>query len=764
MKSFIHEIHRRSLWQVLGIYLGASWIVLQIVDTMAGALSLPDWAASLALFLLVVGFPIVLATAFVQEGLSAKEPESPPQSLADAGEVAPPEATKPTGGRRLFTWRRALVGGGAALGVLLLATGGWAVLRTLGIGPAGTLVAKGVLAERSTILLSDFRTSDPSLSRAATEALRVDLGQSAVIDVADPAFVKGALARMERDPDEPLDLETGRELAVREGMPAVIGGEITAVGTGYVLTAQVVAAETGKILASDRETANDDSELVPAIDRLSKKLRERIGESLGDLAGGPPLERVTTGNLEALRTYSRALEASDTGQNQQAADLLEEVVAQDTGFAMAWRKLGMLHVSGSGALGNFTRGVEALGRAYALRDRLTERERDLATAGYYGYVERDDRRSADAYERMLERDPNDDWALNNLALIVGSDFGDDERAEELLLRSMAIDTLSSTHHWNLSVTQARLGKYDESAATLAAWRRRVPIDPLPLLFGGSLAAASRDFDAADSLAREAVELRPGNRGDEGFSKSILGSTAAVRGRVAEATRLLKEVESIDAERGAQGSALSDALAPAWIALATLGARGDAAAQVEEALDRYPLEEMGPLDPPWGQLTILHARVVGADRARQTLAQWEAADPNATLNPAHTVAGAWISIAEGQPQEAIRRLAGVRDPECTTCAPEARAAAWASIGDADSTIVYAKEFTEVKSMFRVFTDAAVLGPHLERLAQLYDEKGDLENAASYYAQFVQLWADADAVLQPRVEAAQARLEEILSEIG
>ena len=64
MKNVFREVHRRSLWQVLGIYLGASWLILQVVDTLAGALSLPDWSASFALFLLIVGLPIVLTTAF----------------------------------------------------------------------------------------------------------------------------------------------------------------------------------------------------------------------------------------------------------------------------------------------------------------------------------------------------------------------------------------------------------------------------------------------------------------------------------------------------------------------------------------------------------------------------------------------------------------------------------------------------------------------------------------------------------------------------
>ena len=68
LSQLIHEIHRRSLWQVLGIYVLGSWLVLQVVDTLAGALNLPGWAPPLALFLLIIGLPIVLATAFLQEG------------------------------------------------------------------------------------------------------------------------------------------------------------------------------------------------------------------------------------------------------------------------------------------------------------------------------------------------------------------------------------------------------------------------------------------------------------------------------------------------------------------------------------------------------------------------------------------------------------------------------------------------------------------------------------------------------------------------
>jgi hypothetical protein len=54
--------------------------------------------------------------------------------------------------------------------------------------------------------------------------------------------------------------------------------------------------------------------------------------------------------------------------------------------------------------------------------------------------------------------------------------------------------------------------------------------------------------------------------------------------------------------------------------------------------------------------------------------------------------------------------------------------------------------------------------LQVIDQLYDAKGDTENAALYYAQFVDMWDEADADLQPRVAVARARLEEIIRERG
>jgi tetratricopeptide (TPR) repeat protein len=126
--------------------------------------------------------------------------------------------------------------------------------------------------------------------------------------------------------------------------------------------------------------------------------------------------------------------------------------------------------------------------------------------------------------------------------------------------------------------------------------------------------------------------------------------------------------------------------------------------------------------------------------------------------------AWIALADGDP---VRSLSEIRlqprDP-CKRCRAEARARLFEAAGQADSAIARYREYIETPSNFVLGFDALFLAPAHESLGHLYDERGDTENAALHYAQFVDLWEDADAVLQPRVETARARLQEIVRERG
>jgi tetratricopeptide (TPR) repeat protein len=776
MKDLIHEIHRRSLWQVLGIYLAGSWIALQVVEQLTEAAGLPDWVRPFSLVLLVLGFPVVMATAFVQEGMmgrargaghtpddatatSVEKPDARPRAPTEEGS---PDVPATVGaGHRLFTWRNALLGGVAAFALLGVGAGGFMAMRVLGIGPAGTLVAKGLLEERATIVLTDFEAADSTLARAATEAFRVDLSQSSLVRLAEPSFIRDALARMEAIGSH-LTLERGRELAVREGLPAVIGGEINPVGTGFVLTAQLVSAGSGEVLASQRETASDDSEMIAAIDELSKNLRERIGESLITIRAETPLARVTTGDLEALRKYSQAVYALEvSGDEERGIGLLEEALALDPEFAMAWRKLGITFAN---RFQERSRQVEALTRAFEHRDRLTERERYLAMAAYYSDVTNENARSITAYENLLELNPNDDWALNNLG-IKYNEARDFERGADLFEQALRVDSINLPPYFNLTVARMALGDFDGAWNTLERGASNVPGNPQIPQLSVLVAAGQGDREAALAYADELEREQGANPFWMGWVEDVRAAIATAQGRLGDARTHRAQVERRHVERGVISEALDAALSAAWTEVLT---RHDPAAGervLDAALARYPLTDIPDLDRPYEQLVMLLSLASRPDRAREVLAEFESVVAEELRSPrGYERAQATLALAEGRYDDAIEGYRNTDDGICLSCSITGLALAHDRTGLADSAIVAYESYLDRPWPGRVYFDQDWLPATLERLGQLYDAKGDPENAVKYYAMFVELWAEADEELQPRVRAAQTRLEEILAERG
>jgi tetratricopeptide (TPR) repeat protein len=757
--NLLSGLKERSVWQVLAVYLGVSWVALQVVDLLKQNMGLPDWVFPFAIVLLVIGLPVILATAMLQ-GRPGSAADVAPARVAPATESQPvPVADADMTPRNLFTWRNALVGGALAFVLLAAVTTAFMFMRNKGIGPVGSLVAKGLLDERSPIILADFVADDPGLSRAATEAFRVDLSQTRIVKVAERASLAPALERMQADLSQPLTEELAREVAVREGMPAVISGEITEAGGSYVLTARVVSAPDGLELASHRETARDGSEIIPAIDRLSGKIREKIGESFTSLRSDAPLEAVTTTSLEALELYSEAIEAVDhRGDSEAAIRLLEEALDIDPEFASAWRKLGI-------ELGNArrerARATEAVTRAYELKDRLTPRERYLAEAAYYRSVQFDEARAMTAYERMLDLDPNDDWALNNLGILYG-DLGDQERALELYQRSVAVDSSSITLG-NIMFTLIRMGRFDEAMEAIEAGQRLFPRDRRFYIGEMDVAMNLEDYEGVAAMAENMQDALPSDLPAQAISRFHLAENAGLQGRLAEAMALEADGRGYLQQMGLPGG--DYAWGEFWIALDLRRDTASARAVLEQLLVENPLEDIAePLDRPYFGFADGYAALGDAEQAQAMMDAFREAVPDAPEDrwaDDQAAVDGMAAIHAGRFDEAIDHFMELRrlEPGCNTCGFYEIALAHDLAGRADSAVTWYRVELETPRL-----RAPDRGSLFERLGQLYDEQGDLENAALYYARFVELWADADAELQPRVETARARLEEIMRERG
>jgi len=741
--------------RVLAVYLGASWVVLQVVDVVKQNMGLPDWVFPFALVLLVIGLPVMLTTAVLQA-----RPGRDDGTVAESSPRAAPADPAP---RRLFTWRNALLGGAAAFVLMAAVTTGFMFMRNRGIGPVGSLVAKGVLEERSRIVLAEFDAEDPVLARTVTESFRADLTQSTIVHLVEPDSIADALSRMGLEPDTELTEDTARELALRDGFPAIVGGEVAPLGDGYVLTARLVSASDGALLASARASARDQNALLEAIDEASSKLREQIGESYTSLRETPSLAHVTTGSLAALKKYTQADDARHKEGNLDAAvRLLEEAVALDSTFALAHRDLATI-------LGNqrrnWDRQIQALESAYRHRDRLTERERYLVEASYSQDVLDDRPRTIQVYEAMLRLDTTDAQALNNIGFNYWQQ-GDFDRAGEYYRRAREADPSPDIYAANVAAAWANVGdiqRADSAYKALDETSESPQFKPWRALFeyqrGDEEAARSQISALADEFATQAEVVA--------FARGMAGRLELVHGRMRAADALFSEAVELDRERGDAGAALERSLEKAAFLLITAKDTAAALRELDRALTETPFDRLPVLDRPWVWAATIAARAGDASLARELIGKRDAEVSPRFLEIERRYEHdfrAWLMLAEGDADGAVAEMRQQPAGGCPRCLPADFAHLFEAAGQADSAIARYEQYLETPSNFQLWLDAMVRAPAHESLGRLYDERGDLESAALHYAQFVDLWEDADTVLQPRVEAARARLQAIVRERG
>ncbi|HET7240601.1 MAG TPA: protein kinase, partial [Gemmatimonadales bacterium] len=726
------------------VFAGVSGAVLSVVYLLVHQLGLPDWVFTGAVVLLLLGLPIILVTGHLERR----------RALARAsGRVV---TTPNVGLPGWFTWRRAIRGGVLAFALLGVAAVVYTAMRLLGIGPVGTLVASGRLSERDRLVVADFenRTADPNLAGSITEAFRIDLSQSPVVRILSTAEVSDVLTRMQRDPATPVTSVVAREIAARGGAKAVVAGEISALGKGYVLSARILSAADGSELAALRETAADDGGIVTALDKLSGRVRERIGESLKTIRGGQPLDQVTTGSLEALRLYSEATQLSDQGFPDRAIPILERAIALDSGFAMAWRKLA---VTNANARTSQQQIVAAITRAHQHRDRLPEIERQLTDAYYYSSVEIDPAKEEAAYRRVLAMDPENTVAVNNLALQLAK-LGRPAEAESLIAPAVRARPSPGNLYLQLLAAQVAQQHDDDVRHTLDQMARQVPALPT-YIWGRALALrAMRDYDGSE---RAFLDFGLASRipSSQALVHQGLANLALIRGKLAEAERQTRLGIGVNEQRGLVGNALAET---ANLALQSVRFRGDSAGALrilDEALRQHPLDSVPTLDRPYAQLALVYAAAGERTRARQLLSVYETQVPEGIRRGQWEwyEARGWLALADGRAREAVTAFTqGRKMQECPDCGAWDEGVAFERASLPDSALAAYQRAAGRGTIIKPISDAWGLAPSLKRLGELYEERGDRPHALEYYGRFVEFWKDADPVLQPAVREVRGRM--------
>lgn len=568
------------------------------------------------------------------------------------------------------------------------------------------------------------------------------------------------------------------------GAATMIRGQAVAVGGELRLRAELYDAVRGVRVSS--VVANGRlSEPGPAVDSLALGLaRTRLQSDSGAVRRS--LEEYSTTSLPALQAYLAAERLARSGAWQAAADTLWRAIAYDSTFGLAYYALYRAAFYGTAPNAGDQVALIQLGLRYVRR--LPPRQRDLflqMDAFHQG-------RRAEALRRsdeLTQRYPDDAEAALQAGevyfhngLLVGEPPA---RALEAFERALSLDPGLLGSHQHVIELSVMLG---DTARAWQTFRRTPPATPR--------------FDTYHGIE---LALRVALRGEDPATLADDIPPAELSGTLGWAfTEVLRMLD--------RAPARAVALADSFTAVAATRAR-TRAERLTPLLRRHALRlAQGRYDDAWQMLRdaattdatapgvlasrALHVLVTGVQvvegraAARQLLASdstlqapalfgWGAAlDGNGVLLDSALAElrrrESWRPAFAAALGAGLRGLAALRAGDSLTArrhlteAAQVRQATGAGafwFPDVPFQVELARlerRAGDLRAASQRLYDTFLLyglpwrGEAEELRAQIAEQQGDTTAAIRAYQDFVELWKDADAVLQPRVAAARAAL--------
>ncbi len=542
--DWFDELKRRRVFRAVAAYAVAAWLILQIVDVLAGALPVPNWTLTATTVALAIGFPVSAFLAWIFQ-------------ITPAGVVVEDGVD----GRKLDRTRLIHYFDLVIIGILII------IVAFLSYGHVFPSLQRGEEVRVAVLPFDNLsaESADAYLSEGIADDIRSRLYELPQVLVAARSSSR-SLAGLG------LDISS---LGARLGVNHILEGTFRRVDDRIRLSVQLVDVDTG--FSSWEETYDARIEDVLALqDRISLIVASELKVVLTSDVRQILAENVTDDPV-AFDLYLQARSYLDRPRTvdvlAQATTLFEQAIAQDSEFALAYAGLCAAQVSHYRETGDtafvqpaerncnkalsldarlpdvhvalgdlytisgdynaaeaaFNRAIEfdprsveartGLGRVFLRQDRFDDAEAqyilatELRPADWRGY-DRFGRfliaaqrypEAIDKYERAIELAPNNPNGFNNLGVVYYF-LGDYARAAEYYRRSIELEPDGAPYS-NSGTMEYFLGNYSVAADMFG---RALETTPTDYRIWGNLADALRFTGATkervDETYGKAVEL------------------------------------------------------------------------------------------------------------------------------------------------------------------------------------------------------------------------------------------------------------------
>jgi tetratricopeptide (TPR) repeat protein len=805
-KKLIQETHRRSLWQVLAIYVVAAWIGFQVIQTLTEGLGLPTWFPPFALMLFIIGLPVVLATAFVQEGFHVSAQPDPtllPGAEGTAGVRTEAPSADSDGALRLLTWRNAIVGGVVAFALWGVIATGWLLIGSPRISTSDVASA-GISSDHIAVLPFSYRGSPGSeyLAEGIVDLLSATLDGAGDFHSAD---ARAVIRLVEQEGGEAPDPETAGPIARQLGAGRYVVGDVVEAAGQLRINAFLHVTDAGSSAETRASVEGASDEIFRLVDDLTAQL-------LAGTVQGPDERRVrlasvTTDSLAALEAYMEGEREYRAQRYRAAIDAFQRAVEIDPTFALAYQRLRL------SASWTELRQLQAEASAHAirLRDRLPERDRRLLEANATAATAE---ALLTAYVESYPSDADGWFSLADhvfhYAPLAGRSFSE---ARAPLERLLLVDPNHADGLYHLANIAAWEGKLAE---TDSLTRRS-----LELASGGDFEypiRAARAFSLDDTSALEGLAVRLRGSG-AGIIESTVRNVALFSRKTVEARGIAELLTESSRPRDWRGLGHLT-LAYLQLAEGRWQAAVDGFIAAREFVPDYALEyhallaaapflspdpaELGALrdallrweasdESEFGEaasafivtqglhryvrlyvLGLVNARLGLYDDALQNAAELEQLERpsgearGSLVDDFRLTIRAQVALERGDLAEALAQLERLSLQPAyggTFASPiwgqvHTRFLLAEVLDGAGRSREALRWFGSIGQMSTFAT--SYRAPSEYRSAEIYERLGETEAAAQLYARFIATWSDCDPEFRPMVNEAERRLAQLTGE--
>jgi tetratricopeptide (TPR) repeat protein len=491
---------------------------------------------------------------------------------------------------------------------------------------------------------------------------------------------------------------------------------------------------------SSRHTARKE-DVLNVLSQLATKFRTRIGESLATVQQhSTPLEEATTPSLDALKAYSAAAKLP---LNPASVPLLKRAVEIDPNFARAHAELALQY----SAMGEIPLGEETISRAYALRNRVNDRERFFIATVYDRQVTGNLERETETLRLWEQTFPRDDLAPDLLAGFATTGTGRYELKLQKAKDTLAISSEAVPAYFNIAEAHMLQGRIGEAEQAIGEAISHAPDSPVALLIPYHLAFLNHDVTGMDRLAAQARGKPIAGE----LLTHLQGLASAHAGRLQASRRFARDaIELATAAGKNERMAVWETGLSLWEAL-----YGNAAAAKRSAT--HVLEIAKGRHVTYGSALAL---AISGDRSRaQTIA-----DDLAKRYPEDTSVQfsylpslrAWFALGANDPSRAIEVLRPATTYEFAQPGITFQGAGGGFYGAMFPTYLRGQAYlalhqgTQAAAEFQKIVDhpGVVLEDPLGALAHLqlaraWRMAGDVGKATAAYEGVLAIWKDADA---------------------